>query len=183
MMNLVIAPDVMLETAVERFDLNKMHPSQFAFEMVDLMNMHSGLGLAANQVGLNAQIFVMKPVLNKTYGSPLVVINPIIKGLSKEISEGVEGCLSHPDLYLKVRRPISCIVEFDTLTDNGKTVIHVDTKFDDIDARIFLHEYDHLHGIQYIDRVSKLKLDLAEKKRIKKRKSNGRTKQRTSTGI
>jgi peptide deformylase len=142
--------------------------------MIDVMNKEGGIGLSANQVGLNAQIFVMKPVLNKQYGSPLVVINPIVTGISKEIEEGIEGCLSHPGLMLKVRRPISCIVEFDTLTDDFKNVIHVDTKFDDIDARIFLHEYDHLHGIQFIDRVSKLKLKLAEKK-IEKRKKNGRT--------
>jgi peptide deformylase len=142
--------------------------------MIDVMNKEGGIGLSANQVGLNAQIFVMKPVLNKQYGSPLVVINPVVTGISKEIEEGIEGCLSHPGLMLKVRRPISCIVEFDTLTDDFKNVIHVDTKFDDIDARIFLHEYDHLHGIQFIDRVSKLKLKLAEKK-IEKRKKNGRT--------
>jgi len=176
MMKLVLAPDTMLENAVQPFNLNIMHPAQFAYDMIDIMNTHSGLGLAANQVGLDAQIFVMKPVINKSYGSPLTVINPIIKGLSREISEGVEGCLSHPDLFLKVRRPLSCVVEFDTLTSDGKNVIHVETKMDDIDARIFLHEYDHLHGIQYIDRVSKLKLQLAEKKRIKKRKLNGRTK-------
>jgi peptide deformylase len=75
---------------------------------------------------------------------------------------------------LKVRRPISCTVEFDTLTSDYKNVIHIETKFDDIDARIFLHEYDHLYGIQFIDRVSKLKLNMAEKKRTKqKRKVNG----------
>ena len=63
------------------------------------------------------------------------------------------------------------------IRDSLKTVIHVETKFDDIDARIFLHEYDHLHGIQFINRVSKFKLDFAEKKRKKKlkRKVNGRT--------
>jgi peptide deformylase len=165
----------MLENPVQKFDLNILHPAQFAYDMIDIMNSKSGLGIAANQVGLDAQIFVMKPVINKSYGSPLIVINPVIKGLSKEIEEGVEGCLSHPDLFLKVRRPISCVVEFDTLTSDGKNVIHVETKMDDIDARIFLHEYDHLHGIQYIDRVSKLKLKLAEKKRTKKRKPNGRT--------
>jgi len=174
-MKLVLAPDTMLENPVQKFDLNILHPAQFAYDMIDIMNSKSGLGIAANQVGLDAQIFVMKPVINKSYGSPLIVINPVIKGLSKEIEEGVEGCLSHPDLFLKVRRPISCVVEFDTLTSDGKNVIHVETKMDDIDARIFLHEYDHLHGIQYIDRVSKLKLKLAEKKRTKKRKPNGRT--------
>ena len=65
------------------------------------------------------------------------------------------------------------MVEFDTLTPDYKSTIHVETKFDDLDARIFLHEYDHLYGIQFIDRVSKLKLEMAEKKRYKKRKIHG----------
>lgn len=176
MMKLVIAPDVMLESKVDRFDLEKVHPAPIALDMIDIMHKESGLGLAANQVGYNGQIFVMKTLLNKQYGSPTVVINPIIKGLSKELESGIEGCLSHPGLFLKVRRPVSCIVEFDTLTSDYRNVIHVEAKFDDIDARIFLHEYDHLYGIQYIDRVSKLKLQMAEKKRTKKqRKVNGWT--------
>jgi peptide deformylase len=164
----------MLENKVERFDLENIHPAPIALDMIDLMVKEGGLGLSANQVGFNGQIFVMKPVINKQYGSPLVVINPIIQGLSKELESGVEGCLSHPGLMLKVRRPISCMVQFDTLTSDYKSVIHVEAKFDDIDARIFLHEYDHLYGIQFIDRVSKLKLNMAEKKRTKqKRKVNG----------
>ena len=173
-MKLITAPDVMLENPVDRFDLDNIHPAPIALDMLDIMEKEGGMGLSANQVGFNGQIFVMKTYLNKKYGSPIAVINPVIKGLSKEIEEGVEGCLSHPGLLLKVRRPISCMVEFDTLTDDGKTVIHVDTKFDDLDARIFLHEYDHLHGIQFIDRVSKLKLQMAEKRRKKQqRKVNG----------
>jgi peptide deformylase len=172
MMQLIKAPNLMLEAPVKKFDYELMHPAPLALDMIDIMNKESGLGLSANQVGLNAQIFVMKTILNKTHGNPLVVINPIITGLSKEIEEGIEGCLSHPDLFLKVRRPISCTVEFDTLTNDLKSVIHVDTKFDDIDARIFLHEYDHLHGIQFTNRVSKLKLTMAEKRRLK-RKKNG----------
>jgi len=175
MMELVLAPNHMLEQKVERWNFETMHPGPVAMEMVDVMNKHSGLGLSANQVGFPYQIFVMKALLNKTHGSPLVVMNPLIKGLSEEIEEGIEGCLSHPNLLLKVRRPISVMVEFDTLTPDYKNIIHVDEKFDDIDARIFLHEYDHLFGIQFIDRVSKLKLKNAEKRRIKKekRKVNG----------
>lgn len=174
MMKLVIAPNHMLETPVEKFNFEDMHPAPIALDMIELMNKEGGLGLSANQVGLNAQIFVMKTILNKDHGDPLVVINPIIKGISKEMDSNVEGCLSHPGLILKVKRPISCMVEFDTLTNDLKDVIHIEAKFDDIDARIFLHEYDHLHGIQFIDRVSKLKLQMAEKKRTKKqRKTDG----------
>jgi len=174
MMKLVIAPDVMLETPVRRFDLENIHPAPVVLDMLDIMRKEGGMGLSANQVGFDGQVFVMKTYLNKQHGGEIAVINPIIRGLSKELEEGVEGCLSHPGLILKVKRPISVVAEFDTLTSDGKNVIHVETKFDDLDARIFLHEYDHLHGIQFIDRVSKLKLQLAEKKRLKKkRKING----------
>lgn len=174
MMELLLAPDGRLETKLERFDFEQMHPAPVAVDMIELMNKHSGLGLSANQVGFPMQIFVMKALLNKKHGDPVVVMNPIIKGLSEEIEAGVEGCLSHPDLILKVRRPVSVMVEFDTLTSDLKDVIHIEAKYDDIDARIFLHEYDHLYGIQFIDRVSKLKLDMAEKKRLKKgKKVNG----------
>ena len=170
-MQLVLAPNIMLETPVTKWPFEQLHPAPIALDMIDLMNKESGLGLSANQVGIPYQIFVMKTILNKQYGDVTIVINPVIKGLSKETEEGPEGCLSHPGLFLKVKRPISCIVEFDTLTSDFKNVIHVETKFDDIDARIFLHEYDHLHGIQYIDRVSKLKYKMAEKRRIKRIKN------------
>jgi peptide deformylase len=170
MMQLITAPNVMLETPVKRFDFEMMHPAPFALDMIDLMKKEGGLGLSANQVGLNAQIFIMTAILNKQYGNITVVMNPIIRGLSSEKEIGPEGCLSHPGITLNVKRPISCIVEFDTLTSDYKSVIHVETKFDDIDARIFLHEYDHLYGIQFIDRVGKLKLQMAEKRRIKRNK-------------
>lgn len=163
----------MLENKVNRFDVDNIHPAPIALDMIDLMLKENGIGLSANQVGYDGQIFVMKAQKNMQFGPYITVINPIIKGLSKEIESGEEGCLSHPGLIIKVRRPISAMVEFDTLTPDNKSTIHVETKFDDLDARIFLHEYDHLYGIQFIDRVSKLKLEMAEKKRYKKRKIHG----------
>ena len=172
-MKLIKAPDVMLENKVQRFDIENIHPAPIAMEMIDLMIKEKGIGLSANQVGFDGQIFVMKAQTNMQFGPYITVITPHIKGLSKEIEPGEEGCLSHPGLILKVRRPISAMVEFDTLTPDYKSTIHVETKFDDLDARIFLHEYDHLYGIQFIDRVSKLKLEMAEKKRYKKRKIHG----------
>lgn len=173
-MDLVLAPNKILETPAAPFDYKTLHPAPIALEMMNIMQKEGGLGLAANQVGIPFQLFVMKAVLNKKYGDTITVLNPIIKGLSAEIEEGIEGCLSYPGILLKVRRPISCIVEFDTLTNDLKDVIHVETKFDDIDSRIFLHEYDHIHGIQFTDRVSKLKLQMAEKRKVKRNK-NGRT--------
>ena len=170
-MKLILAPNVALETPVLPFNYQSLHPAPIAADMIDLLINHSGLGLSANQVGFPYQIFIMKPVLNKKFGTFTIVMNPVIKGLSEEKEEGIEGCLSHPELFLKIKRPISCIIEFDTLTEDLKDVIHVETKYDDIDARIFLHEYDHLYGIQFINRVSKLKLQMAEKRRIKRNKN------------
>ena len=179
MLNLILAPNTMLENPVKVYDLEQIHPAPIALDMIDVMKKYGGVGISANQVGFNGQIFVMKTILNKKYGDPMVVINPQIKGLSSETELGPEGCLSHPGLVLQVKRPISTIVTFQTLTNGMKDVITVETKLDDIDARIFLHEYDHLHGIQYIDRVSKFRLKRAEeklRKDIKKALKNGRTK-------
>ena len=169
-MELILAPDSRLETKVEKYDVEALHPAPIALNMMEIMEKHNGLGLSANQVGFPFQIFVMRTFLNKEYGDPTVVINPIIKGLSEEIEGSKEGCLSHPGLNLTIRRPISCMVQFQTLTSDLKNVILVETKFDELDARIFLHEYDHMYGVQFIDRVSKLKLEMAEKKRLKKEK-------------
>lgn len=173
-MNLVLAPNILLETPVQAYP-EQLHPAPIALDMIEVMENHNGIGISANQVAFDGRIFIMKPQLNKKYGEHTVVINPVIRGLSQERVYGDEGCLSHPDLILKVKRPVSCMVDFQTLTADMKNVITVSEKYDDIDARIFLHEYDHLFGIQYINRVSKLRYDMAEKKRVKRIK-NGRTK-------
>ena len=173
-MNLVLAPNTLLQTPVQKYP-EQLHPAPVALDMIDVMKKHGGIGISANQVGFDGRIFVMKTTDNKAHGDYTVVINPIIRGLSEEREYADEGCLSHPGLILKVKRPISCVVDFQTLTSDMKNVITVSEKYDGIDARVFLHEYDHLFGIQYIDRVSKLRYEMAEKKRIKRIK-NGRTK-------
>ncbi len=173
-MKLVIAPDKFLEKKVQQLDYNVTDPLSTSHNMGVLMNIEGGLGLAANQVSIDAQIFVMRPVLNKTHSIAGVttVINPEIKAISEEVDTGVEGCLSYPGVFLSVRRPRKILVEFDTLTEDGNNVIHVGQVFEDIDARIFLHEYDHLTGVQFIDRVSSLKRDMAVKKVLKHKKRN-----------
>lgn len=166
-MKLILAPDSFLEIQVREFDYSKYNPATMSFDMIKLMNDQGGLGLAANQVGINSQIFVMKPVLNKTdvnWLGSVTVINPKIVAVSEETFTEVEGCLSYPGIFLKVNRPRKIAVEYDMLTQNGDTVIHVGQTYEDIDARIFLHEYDHLFGIQFIDRVSNLKKQMSLKK-------------------
>lgn len=164
-MKLIEAPNSWLDRMVKPFDFKTYNVDNINKEMIDIMIAKSGLGLAANQVELDAQIFVMRPQLTEDK-SPLTIINPSIVAVSEETDIQAEGCLSYPNLYLEVKRPKSIIAKyFDT--DEVECTIELY----DIDARCFLHEYDHLQGIVFTDRVSKLKLDRALKKQQKRFKN------------
>ena len=127
-------------------------------DMFDTMYEENGIGLAANQVGYNFKMFV-------TEGEPaFAVFNPTITYRSPNEILMDEACLSFPGLQLKVKRPASIRVRFQDPYGNWIT-----RQFAGMSARVFLHEYDHLFGVDFTDKVSKLKLDMAKKKV----KSNG----------
>jgi peptide deformylase len=164
-MKLIKSPNAWLQKVVDPFDFDKFDAKEVSENMIALMAEEGGIGLSANQVGLNGQIFVMKPHLLED-NSPLTVINPIIDKVSVNTEIMPEGCLSHPDLFLKVPRPKGVVVKF--LDISAKECI---MELYDLDARCFLHEYDHLQGIEFTNRVSRLKLDMAKKKQTKIRKT------------
>jgi len=155
-MKLIKAPDEFLEKQVKEFDFNTMDPGEISKNMIDIMHQYRGVGLAANQVGVDAQIFVMGEK------DPMTVINPIVTEVGTEKVEMEEGCLSFPGLYMKVSRPSVVSVQY--LDIEQKECI---IKLEGFHARVFLHEYDHLQGITFDQRVSKLRLDMAKKKQQK----------------
>lgn len=163
-MHLVKSPDPWLEKKVKEFDFDSLDAKSISEEMILLMQQEGGIGLSANQVGLDAQIFVMKPHLLKD-NSPLVIINPHLESVTVNYEEMPEGCLSHPGLFLPVKRPRGVIAKYLDIFAKECTI-----ELYDIDARCFLHEYDHLQGVEFTDRVSKLKLDRAKKKRLKQKR-------------
>jgi peptide deformylase len=169
-MELIYAPSDWLQKKVQPFDFEKNNAVETAQKMVDIMGNSRGIGLSANQVGLDAQIFVMQPTRHKKLKDPFAVINPVVQKISEETSLEYEGCLSYPNLILKISRPIKLVASF--LDADAKECI---IELDGYDARCFLHEYDHLQGIDFTDRVSKLKLEMAKKKKAKleKRYTNG----------
>ena len=131
-------------------------PVELAHSMYDLMNQSAGIGLAAPQVGLPYRMFVMRSV------PKLAIFNPKIVWTSDKEVEMEEGCLSFPGLGIRVFRPESIRTRF--TSPNGVT----ETKlFNGLTARVFQHEYDHLNGICFTSKVSKLKLDMYERKRKK----------------
>ena len=149
---------------LEDFDFKnpQIDPVELSQSLVSLMRKELGYGLAANQVGLPLKMFVLD-------GEPAyAVFNPRITYFGEEEILLEEGCLSYPGLALKIKRPRFIRVRFrDPYGD------YVTKQFDGITARVFQHEFDHINGVDFTQKVSKLKRDMAIKKWKKK---YGRTK-------
>lgn len=128
-------------------------------ELIQLMKDNLGVGLAAPQVGSSYNMFVMTHSILGNLG----IYEPEILELSEQQVEVTEGCLSFPLLYLNLTRAAKIKVRY-TKTDG---VTQVETWMDGMDARCFLHEYDHLQGKLYIDDVSDFKLKRAKERRDK----------------
>jgi peptide deformylase len=155
-MELIKAPNEFLEKQVVPFNFDTMDADKISKEMIEMMLKYKGVGLESNQVGIDAQIFVMGEE------NPITVINPMVTEVGTEKIEMEEGCLSFPGLYMKVNRPSVVSVQY--LDTKQKECI---IKLEGFHARVFLHEFDHLQGITFDQRVSKLRLEMAKKKQEK----------------
>jgi peptide deformylase len=129
---------------------------KFIDDMIETMKEYNGVGLAADQVHESKQIAVLEVADNPRYPEkppvPLtVLINPQITPLSEETEDDWEGCLSVPDLRGKVPRFKSIRVQ--ALDRNGREVSF--TAYD-FHARVIQHEWDHLNGKVYLDRMRDL---------------------------
>ena len=119
---------------------------QLANDMFDTMIDADGVGLACPQIGKNLRMFV----LIADDDVRRVFINPQIIKTSEELGDYDEGCLSIPQVYETIRRPVKVTVQ--ALNENGKPFT---LEADGLLARIIQHEYDHLEGIVFIDRGDK----------------------------
>ena len=136
-------------------------------DMLELLIAARGIGLAAQQVGLTKRVFAIK----LKNGNMLAMFNPKSKSTSAKEHSADEGCLSFPDLWLNVNRPISVEAEYFDKCGNQCTMT-----LEGIDARCFLHELDHLNGVVFTSKVTPMQLLLAQKENLTKRNRNGRTK-------
>lgn len=122
---------------------------RIAKEMLLVMYASKGVGLAAPQVGINKRLMVFNPEGEaKAWLQEVVLVNPSIVGKSKPTGVDGEGCLSFPGMGGEVRRHDWVKVEATRL--NGKKF---KVKYEGWKARIFQHEFDHLDGVLYIDRL------------------------------
>jgi peptide deformylase len=122
-------------------------------DMVATMNAAEGVGLAANQVGVDLQLFVFNCPDKKGVYQSGVVCNPVLElpeGKDRQLDEGDEGCLSLPGAFTKCVRP-----DFARVTgvdENGEPVTY---EGDGLLARCLQHETDHTQGMVFGDRLSR----------------------------
>lgn len=137
---------------------------QLESAMIDFMIKNRGIGLAANQIGLTKRVFVMGSYNIQGFPQPFALFNPVILESSQETILDQEGCLSYPGLYLSVKRPSWIRVAYQNSKGDA-----IEARLSGYLAKCFQHELDHLNGVCFVDKVSKLKLQLAMKK-IRKNK-------------
>ena len=125
------------------YNLDRHHLSRV---LVDNMIHHQGIGISANQIGIWERAFAM--VRDLENNEVMVCFNPrIVKSYSEEV-EMEEGCLSYPELFLKIKRPDKIIVKYE---DEDKKTHKI--KLQGLASRVFQHEYDHMEGIDFTQRT------------------------------
>jgi peptide deformylase len=143
---------------------------KLVYEMIAIMQEHDGIGLAAPQVGVAENVFVIG---HKETGF-VVCINPLVHPIEEaEDEKFLEGCLSFPDLEMKVTRKNRVACEFTDLNGNRKV-----SEFTGVWAQAIQHEYDHLQGITFDTRVGDTVLSMAKSKRKEKLKRKARAAKR-----
>lgn len=141
----------LLRSKLKPFDFStfsKKETRELIKTMREMMHLANGVGLAANQVGLDIQVFVAKPPEGKFYA----IFNPRITKTSKETISMEEGCLSVPGVYGTVPRYEKITLEGQD--QNGKKI---KIKAIGMLAHVFQHETDHLHGRLYIDKAKQVR--------------------------
>ena len=137
------------------FESPQVDPEKLSTQLMENMIHHEGLGLSANQIGIPVQAFSM--IMDE---NALVVFNPEILEWSEDTTYMKEGCLSFPGLWIAIERAKSVVVKFQVFDGEEQA-----GSMTELSARIFQHESEHMDGGLFIDKVSKLKLKLAMRKR------------------
>ena len=141
---LIPTDDPLLHKKIKKCSYN-LDRSQLSYTLNENMFHYNGVGLSANQIGIEERVFVM--MIDIELEETITCFNPKIIKESKKDVVMEEGCLSYPKLFLDISRPSSIIVRYE---DEGKTLIK--RRLEGFIGRIFQHEYDHMEGIDFTQR-------------------------------
>tara|TARA_B100000427_G_C15259595_1_gene485952 strand:+ start:13 stop:450 length:438 start_codon:yes stop_codon:yes gene_type:complete len=145
MLKPLVISEQLLHERIDKCSYN-LDRSKLSYILHENMYHYNGIGLSANQIGIWERAFVM--IIDMENQETITCFNPKILKESKDQTVMEEGCLSYPDLYLKISRPSSVVVKYE---DEGKKIHKI--KLDGMIARIFQHEYDHMEGIDFTQRT------------------------------
>lgn len=164
--------DPILKMVAEEIPENSLELTQLIADMFETMYLAKGVGLAAPQIGQSIRLFIVDgaPFADEEGEEPdpkavgidsfkKVFVNPIIEEQSGEVWAFQEGCLSIPKIRENVHRKESILVSY--FDENW--LFH-EERFDGYAARIIQHEYDHLEGVLFIDKLAPLKKKLLAKR-------------------
>ena len=149
---IIIHPDPRLKKKCDLITCFDTSLKDLSDDMFETMYNAPGIGLAASQIGVISQIFVMDCALKEEKPNPLVFINPIVSWSSEETFTHNEGCLSIPEQYDDVTRPAVVRVSYQNLDGKASKSL-----CEGIEATCVQHEIDHLNGKLFIDYLSSLK--------------------------
>lgn len=153
-LTIVEYPDPILRAKNKRIDAFDESLKKLVEEMFDVMYKTDGIGLSAPQIGINVQLMVFNPVGVRGEGEEIVLVNPSVSRYSKKIVPFDEGCLSFPGITANLQRPESVKIDARDVTGARFTV-----NLSGLPARVFQHEFDHLQGVLFFDRMTEEVLD------------------------
>jgi peptide deformylase len=157
--DIIILPDKRLRQVSEPVKTVNADVRALVDDMFETMYEAPGVGLAAIQVGVPKRVVTVDTAKKDDPKDPQVFINPEVIWSSEEKGTYEEGCLSIPEYYEEVERPLQVKVRFMDLT--GKT--H-EVEANGMLATVLQHEIDHTNGVLFIDHISRLKRDRVIKK-------------------
>lgn len=163
MLKVIKFPNTILSEKMPKFDFSNpvMDPVELEKQMIETMFLYDGIGLSANQVGIRTRMFVMghkeNPEVAQGFFNPLIIAN------TENIEDLEEGCLSFPGIYVNIKRPKKIKAKWQNSKGEWE-----EGEFEGYNCKCFLHEFDHLEGITFKDRISPLKWALNIKKQTKK---------------
>jgi peptide deformylase len=140
--------DVLRQRAVKVADPTSPEMRTLAAEMIQMMRIADGVGLAAPQIGRSVRLFV-----TENEGRVSIFFNPVITSYSEEKASSEEGCLSVPNMYYMIDRSRSITMEYQDI--EGKKLELIVSGFF---AYVLQHEYDHLDGTLIVDRFARQQL-------------------------
>ena len=135
---------------------------RFERDMIGCMKSNNGLGLASNQIGITKRFFAIGHESFDNIKKPVIMWNPELVHTSEEKVLDLEGCLSFVGVFVQVLRPKQVTVKWQNI--KGETL---ESNLDNMESKCFQHELDHLNGVTFDQRVSKLKWDMAIKRKDK----------------